>query len=290
MADVTISGLSPLIPGNGYIPVSIGNVTGKAEIYVPHYPYIITSTGRIQNYSINGNNVNILPGTSVAITGIKYELPATTISVTANNSIFWQPGIGYTSSAAEEEPGFSKIQLFFNDSLFNRIVPLCNKPTLNAWKNFFIECVYSNQGFEIGTGYGYYGTLNNYPSADALYDGFHGRTNISPSSQKSNVFNLLDPNLGTDYQFFNDPTNINYQEMRTRIWLYWGRSPRNVNHSGNNGYWASNNLNFVSSRLFIQSYYNSTFRYIESRDVFELNPNVTVTGCPDIHSVLGASA
>jgi len=283
MADVTISQLNSLTPGNGFVPVSIGGTTGKADLYIPHYPHTLTSNGRIQNYSINGTNVTINAGTQIAITGIRYTLPSITISVPSSNSLFWEPGVGYTVGSSLDEPGFNKAQLFYNDSQFGRIVSLCNKSTLHAWKNFFIGCDYAPI-FTLD-GYGYFGGVQNNASSNALYDGYFGRAESSPTYEKTSTLNLI-PSLGTDYQFFNDPTNKSYQYQYTRVWLYWGRAPRIVNHSGNNGYWYKDNMNNVSARLFQQNYFNDSFRYIQSEDVFELyNP----IGCPDIHSVLMAS-
>lgn len=280
MADTTISQLNSLTPGNGFIPVSIDGTTGKADMYVPHYPHILTSNGRIQNYSIAGSSVTIAAGTQIVITGIKYTLPAVTIAVAALNALFWQPGIGYTVGAPVDEPGFDKVQLFYNDSEFNRIVPLCNKSSLNAWKSFFIGCVYP-PAFTFD-GYGFYGDAISFPSSDGLYDGYHARTAAVPNNTKSAVLNLMDPNLGTDYQYWVDPTDVSYQYMRSRVWLYWGRAPKIVNHSTNTGYFGSTTI----IKIFYQVYANESFRYIKSVDQMEI---LSQSGCADIHAVLMAS-
>ena len=284
MADTTISQLNSLTPGNGFIPVSMDGTTGKADMYVPHYPHILTSNGRIQNYSIAGSNVTIAAGAQIVITGIKYTLPAVTIAVAALNALFWQPGIGYTVGAPVDEPGFDKVQLFYNDSEFNRIVPLCNKSSLNAWKSFFIECVKPpDPPVFTFDGYGFYGGLTSFPSSDGLYDGYHARNVAVPNTTKSTVLNLMDPNLGTDYQYLGvNPTDVRYQFMSSRVWLYWGRAPKIVNHSTNTGYFGSSSI----TKIFYHVYANESFRYIESTDQMEI---LAQSGCADIHAVLMAS-
>jgi len=255
------------------------NFTDGSDLYIPHYPHILTPNGRHNDFSIsNTNTVTVNAGVQMVVLGRRYTLPATVQTIGANQCLRWSPSAGYSVADMSENVGYEMAQLFFYDSTYGRTVALANKVNLMAWKCFFISCVNVTKG-----GKGYWGNPQRYPSGDAAADNyFAGASAYQTGAGDSNTTdNQSDPDKNEDYEFYNWYNN-SYAGTYTRVWTYWGRAPRMVIHSNNEGYGHSE---ADRDQFYQQTRYNS-IRYIEGYDAWV----VSLSSCMDLSSTVSATA
>ena len=206
----------------------------ESQIYVPHFPELLTTggpnptgqaAGRMANSTISGNNITIPANTyHVVMAGRKFYLPALSTITLSNNAtlVFDLNTMSYPNEISGlVESTVERIALYYNatstgGSTMGRIIPLCNKMTLMAAKRGYIGCTNA--------------TTDQYTYSSS-----------GTSSMPMAVGDLwqtggaVNNNNGSDYirYIYN---NNGYSVVDVRYYLWWGRSPRAVIQNQNEGY------------------------------------------------------
>ena len=206
----------------------------ESQIYVPHFPELLTTggpnptgqaAGRMANSTISGNNITIPANTyQVVMAGRKFYLPALSTTTLSNGAtlVFDLNTMSYPNEISGlAESTVERIALYYNatstgSSTMGRIIPLCNKMTLMAAKRGYIGC--TNATTDVYT-YSSSGTSSMPMAAGDLWQ----------------TGGAVNDNDGSDFIRYKYNNN-GYSHVDCRYYLWWGRSPRAVIQNQNEGY------------------------------------------------------